>query len=307
MSTVALEQEPLDDVLDLHRARRERSSRPLDDFDAYEPPVGEVKDLNKFVYVANDPINATDPSGMMSLVGQVVTAGLKAGLLSVLIAAPFRVYKAARDVYAGASFREVAFEFLIGAATDFAIGAVLGGGASGLVRAFGSNAFKIRAAGQSIGKFLSMRVPWSSWNLGIAARGLAIEKSILGRAASFLGQKIANFPVIDDYVLRAGRGIATSIKSIDLTLPSYANPAQIVGTLNRYARELTNFATRGAQSARGSSVAIGTASTPVNERILIVAIEEGAANSAQASALIQWTREAATKFPGIKVLVQPIP
>jgi RHS repeat-associated protein/uncharacterized delta-60 repeat protein len=282
--------------------------REEDRFISQDPTMfgaGDVLDANLYGFGAGNPMMYTDASGLMSLGEQIVTAGVKGGLLSMLLGAPFRAYKAGKDVYAGASFLSVAMDFFAGVATDFAIGAVLGGGASGLVRALGSNAFKIRAAGQSIGKFLSLRLPWSSWNLAASARGFAIEKTILSRAAGFFGKQVRNFPVIDDYIIKGGRGIATSIKSIDLTLPSYTNPAAIVSKLNGYADRLARFAVNGAESYGG--VTIGNSTAPVADRVLIVAIEEGAANSSQATAMIQWVREAATKYPNIKILVQPIP
>lgn len=293
---------------DLHAIRRRRHSQTGDSFrtvDTFEGVASDPITLHKYLYGNDDPVNNIDPSGNMSLAGTIVTAGIKAGLMGLLIGAPFRGYKAAMDIYAGASLRDVATEFLIGAATDFALGAVLGGGAAGLIRQFGSNAFRIRAVGQSLGQFISARVPWSAWRLAASARGLAIEKTILNRAAVFLGRQINNFPVIDDYIVRGGRGIASSIKSIDLTLPSYANPAAVVSKLSGYADDLSRFASNGPRSYSGFTV--GNAANPVNDRVLIVAIEEGAATAAHANALIQWVRQAPQQFPNIRVLILPIP
>ena len=308
MATATPETLPAADVLDLHALRRRRLGMgrvPFRNVDAFEGVVSDPGTLHKYVYGNGNPIDNIDPSGNMSLAGTMVTAGIKAGLLGLLIGAPFRAYGAAMDLYAGASLRDVATDFAIGAATDFAIGAVLGGGTAGVVRQFGSNAFKIRAVGQSLLRFTSARVPWSAWRLGWSARGFAIERTILSRAAGFLGKQISSFPIIDDYIIKGGRGIATSIKSIDVTLPSFANPIKLMTTLDDYAVELSRFATNGARTWGGFTV--GNAAHPVTDRVLVVAIEEGAATSAQAAALVRWVREAPQLYPGIKVVFQAIP
>ena len=56
----------------------------------------------------------------------------------------------------------------------------------------------MRAVGQSIFDFVKARVPWSVWRIvADRTRGLAIEKAVLGRPASFLGRAIENFKVIE--------------------------------------------------------------------------------------------------------------
>ncbi len=43
---------------------------------------------------------------------------------------------------------------------------------------------------------------------------------------------------------------------------------------------------------------------PIHEKALIVVFEQGAASAEQATALVQWFRQAGANFPGIKVVTQ---
>jgi RHS repeat-associated protein len=256
--------------------------------------------LQKYIYANVDPVNRVDPSGHdSSLISTIAMAGLTGGLISMLIGAPFRAYAASQQYVAGASLRDILLDTLQGAATDFAIGAVLGGGTAGLVRQLASNSFKIRAVGQSIFSFTSARVPWSPWLLGIFPRGLAIERSILSRAAGFLGQQIEKFPVIDDYIIRGGRGIATSIKSLDLTLPTFQSESALISRLSGYANKLQNFV-----GASKAGFTVGPGGHAITDKVLVLAFEQGAASWSQANALVQFVREAPTRFPDIRVVIQ---
>ncbi|QNN24723.1 hypothetical protein HED60_21415 [Planctomycetales bacterium ZRK34] len=287
---------------------RSRSYNPeIGRFNRLDPHPGVLTNplsLNKYAYAEGDPIQNVDPSGEISLVGTLVNAGLRAGLISLLISAPFRAIAAAHDLAAGASLRDVALDFGRGLLFDFAIGAVLGGGGAGIARVFGSNAFKIRAAGQAIGNFRALRLPNSVWRLEKFARGLRIEKTLLSRPTAFLGQQIRNFPVIDDFIVKGGRGIATSIKSLDLTRASYQTAAGLRSQLNRYARKLAAFT---GDASHGVRIGTPHGGPAITDKILVVAFEQGSATSVQAKALVQWSREIATKIPDIKVVVQFIP
>jgi hypothetical protein len=52
---------------------------------------------------------------------------------------------------------------------------------------------------------------------------------------------------------------------------------------------------------------VGPGGHAIAERVLVIAFEEGAATSSQASVLLQFAREASSKFPGIKVVLQFVP
>jgi filamentous hemagglutinin len=71
----------------------------------------------------------------------------------------------------------------------------------------------------------SLAAESSVWDLSPFARGQSIEQT--------LGANLPqNFPVIDKF--NWDTGVATSIKSIDLTAPSYQNMSTLSNTLNGY-------------------------------------------------------------------------
>ncbi len=280
-------------------------------FNRLDPYAGNVQDplsLHKYLYAHGNPVMLIDPTGEFaaSIGGTLVGAGIRSGLANVSVGAVFRVPTAAYNVLSGHNLSTELWNLGTGLASDFAIGAVLGGGGSALLR-FAPNAVKLRAVGQAIGNFRALRLPTSVWKHtgSVAAnkiRGLLIEKTVLSRPATFLGQKIANFPVIDDYIFKGGRGIATSIKSLDLTAASYQTHSALLSRLNRLARPLQSLTTK---SKAGFTV--GTVSRPIDEKRLVIAFEQGAATSTQAQAITRFLREAGSKFPDVKIVIQFIP
>jgi hypothetical protein len=72
--------------------------------------------------------------------------------------------------------------------------------------------------------------PEGVWRLGWAARGRVIERA-------FGANLPPNFEVIDRFI----DGIATSIKSLDLTAATYQDPARLLSRINRYVDQLANF------------------------------------------------------------------
>src|SRR5262249_6446478 len=137
----------------------------------------------------------------------------------------------------------------------------------------------------------------SIWNIaGNSPRGLAVENfiftQVLGRAR-ILAQ---NFPIIDDWF----QGVATSIKSIDLTAATYQTAATLTARLTQVAGDLGGFN----GIVRG---AISITSNQIKGRVLIVALEDGAATVEQALALKTFLQTAAQQFPNIKVIYQFIP
>jgi hypothetical protein len=114
--------------------------------------------------------------------------------------------------------------------------------------------------------------PEGVWRLGWAARGRIIEKA-------FGANLPPNFEVID----RFASGIATSIKSLDLTAATYQDPARLFSRINRYVDELANFkgARQGVYEIRGSQivgrklqlVVPGNVTTPAQRAALQRAVE----------------------------------
>ncbi len=80
------------------------------------------------------------------------------------------------------------------------------------------------------------------------------------------------FPVIDKFL----NGIATSIKSIDLTAKTYQDMGKLASTLDRYVEKVASFS--GAKY--GKDVVEGSA---IKARELQVAIPEGSMSAAQRS------------------------
>jgi hypothetical protein len=89
------------------------------------------------------------------------------------------------------------------------------------------------------------------------------------------------FPVIDDFA----EGVATSLKSIDVTSASYQTGTSVVNKISQYARDLASFT-----ELRQGSAAITAAET--HTRLLSVVFEEGAVSSEQARALQALLRNA---------------
>jgi len=103
----------------------------------------------------------------------------------------------------------------------------------------------------------------SIWELAPSARGFAAEK-ILG------GNLPAAFPVIDKFV----DGVATSIKSIDLTAASYNKGNGLLNTLKGYVNKLDNFngKTFDGVTVNGSDI---------TSKVLDVAVQPGKASLSQ--------------------------
>ncbi|KAF0185432.1 MAG: RHS Repeat family [Hyphomonadaceae bacterium] len=133
------------------------------------------------------------------------------------------------------------------------------------------NANEAREAGIQLGF-----VPWGSafkaaqasvWTLGWGSRGMAIESRLGGNLPLF-------FPTIDKF----SRGIATSIKSINLNARTYQNMSRLQGQLNKHVDAVARFAggSGGGQTIRNSEIVA---------RELIVAVPEGSLNAANTAVL----------------------
>jgi hypothetical protein len=107
----------------------------------------------------------------------------------------------------------------------------------------------------------------AAWELGWAARGLYISEQ---RGANLP----ASFPVIDKW----SDGVATSIKSIDLTATTYQDATRLTYRLNDYANKLIFF-----EGATLGDLQIGPSA--INGRVLELVIPKGGMTTAQRTAI----------------------
>jgi hypothetical protein len=103
--------------------------------------------------------------------------------------------------------------------------------------------------------------PLSTWNLPNTGQGYSIER--------VLGANLPkNFPTIDRWVPETGKAI--SIKSMDVTAPSYQSSSNILSKLNSYTRAVSDFA----KSATVEFNDVRIAAEQVASRELHVAVPE---------------------------------
>jgi hypothetical protein len=135
-----------------------------------------------------------------------------------------------------------------------------------------------------IGKTAAERL--SVWAEGWSTRGLEIEKQLGGNLPR-------SFPTIDKFE----NGVATSIKSVDLTSATYQNTAALGSRLRGYVDTVARF--KGA-TFDGTEIA----SEDVTQRVLQVAIQPGVASAAQRTVLDQLERYAKSK--GVKLIISEV-
>ena len=102
--------------------------------------------------------------------------------------------------------------------------------------------------------------------------------------------------MIDDFF----GGVATSIKSVDLTAKSYQSTSALISKILRDTGKLAAF---NEAKYGGYQVAAGE----IEKRVLVVAIEEGAATAPQAEAMVQAVRQAQATYPTVQVVIIPVP
>lgn len=250
--------------------------------DVYEGNSQDPLSLHKYLYVSDDPANLVDPSGNEGLADSLTALAINTTLTTLAISVPLRALQLAWKVAHGANLGAAAQEAALGVLTDVALSLLT----AGLLR-FASGFTVVRVAGEALTRAAS-----SVWNLTPFARGWAIEELILGGARNLH----PNFPVIDDFV----EGVATSIKSLDLTAATYQSGSAIISRLSSYAAKLASF--QGATYA--GDVVAGAA---IREKVLVVAFEDGAATIEQAQVLEDFLRIAKTSWPNIKIAFSFIP
>jgi RHS repeat-associated protein len=253
---------------------------------------------NGYAYVANSPMAFVDPLGLQSLsVGGNCTVCHVGNVPSFHSATPPPPPPApsfstvggvtySSPVTLGLRYTGYTTEVSLGnriiyspgAEVDYATDLMMVAPFRALLGARGAAA--AAAAGAAEG--LAERSVWNT--LAPTLRGRVIE-TMLG------GNLPRTFPVIDKFF----NGLATSIKSMDLRLATYLNPAKLESALMGHVDKLAGFS--GGQL--GTTVVRN-----VTSRALEVAVPNGAMNAAQRAVFTKVAAQAAEK--GIKVIVIPI-
>jgi hypothetical protein len=142
----------------------------------------------------------------------------------------------------------------------------------------------------------ALRSTSSVWELGNFARGFAIEEKLY-KPAELLAK---NFPTID----RFASGVATSIKSIDLTAKSYQSAGALTRQLTKYVDEIANLNGQvlSGFNREGLRRVVDTANLAGRE--LIVAIEPGVASATQRRAIQQVVSYGSQR--GVNVIVKSV-
>ncbi|MFJ6194802.1 pre-peptidase C-terminal domain-containing protein [Micromonospora sp. NPDC092111] len=181
---------------------------------------------------------------------------------------------------------------LIGGASSVGIGAGLAA-LTGRKYSMG-DALKDFAIGGALGALTGglgayLKAGSSVWKLNQFERGLAIEAKLGGNLPR-------SFPTID----RFANGTATSIKSVDLTAKSYQSAGQLTSRLQGYVDKAAGFAKSNPVKWDGVTIRPGQ----VAARELEIAVQRGAATSAQQNALNQIVQYGAQK--GVTVRIIPM-
>lgn len=142
--------------------------------------------------------------------------------------------------------------------------------------------------------------PSSVWALLPAERGAALEPTALGRAPNLSG-RVSNFPGVDDFI----GGVATSIKSYDLRLPSYADASALKSRIWNDAEALSRF--RGAFRNAPTGERIGMTNEQIQQRVLLVVIPKGVVLTEHLNAIASVTANIATSLPNVSIIVRELP
>jgi RHS repeat-associated protein len=297
-------------------------------FRAYDPALGRFisrdtfgglstlpQSANRYAYALGNPLRYTDPSG--HFVSGLLIPGLQGvgdslwgvgeGVFAIGALVVDGVIQTPGALIDWAQHPQANFEATLhnlSAAWDNAPRAVgqamidLGAGLeavsdackAGDVRTcvrFGADAALFFGAGKAVGSLAKALIAKSPWSLSPFMRGLAIEQRLGGNLP-------ANFPVIDRWV----GGVATSIKSMDLTAVTYQNLSRLKSRVRGYVDDLAGFhgATHG-----GITIAAGS----VTARELVIAVQAGVVTTPQRAALSEIITYATTR--GVRVVVEEIP
>lgn len=187
-----------------------------DTIDPVVPGVG----TNRYSYSHNDPINKSDPTGHICL-----PCGLAIGIIGSLLSGTTEANTPELD-------EDVEDTSDIEALGNMAIGAIPGAATE-------------RLAAATIGRILGSRI--SVWSLGNATRGFVIETK--------LGANLSRtFRTIDSW--DQARGIAKSIKSININDKKYSDPRNLERQLKAYLNEVKNFSGATGYNRQGKAIVI---------------------------------------------------
>ncbi len=267
----------------VNRARWLETSRGA--FTSSDPLASSVDAaiLSIYRYADGDPVLRIDPRGEFSLPEGLIT-NLIHGFLSALPSAIVsRSLETVQRVRAGADLGTAVLEGAIGVLQD----ALLDAATPGIVD-YATRFVKFSRVGQPF-----VRAANSVWNKGWAERGREIERRIF-KSARY--PPIPNEAVIDHY----RNGVAVSLKSIDLTAPTYASPADLASRLRGYAAKLSTY-----QGNGGGAWPVPLPGETIQRRVLAVAFEPGAGTPAQGVIMQQLRRDLESQY-GILVKFCPI-
>ena len=265
--------------------------------DVWEGDPNQPMSYNGWLYAAGNPVNRDDPTGHcygpLSFLRGVpierdVCTALDQAMFVYAWPGSSRYERLLAEGYIGTW--ALAHSMLIVGAGGLAVGgaqeAVLwlyamshGGPAADVIQQSCENLQATASspmARQALQQTSSWAAPW--WERGRLIHGL-------------LGENLrANFPVID----RFANGLATSIKSLDLTSPTYQNISNLTSRVQGYLVELARF--QGAYWIQSGSI---------TARELVLAVRPGVATDAQWMAL-EAMRDVATQL-GIVLTILEVP